>query len=110
PVISRPPQTASQSSSESAGVTRMEQESRAGHRGVTIWTDAPYETAFRLERVLFDANCRVHALPADASEALLPVCRALNDAGVIALVYGSAGDAIRQRLAGALGAGNFVLM
>jgi len=75
-------------------ITRMEQQSRAGHRAVTIRIEGAPEITFQLERLLFDANCRVHALPPSEAGASLPaVCRALNDAGVIVLLYGSMDEA-----------------
>ena len=69
-------------------VTRVEQQARTGHRVATVWLETTAETAHQLERVLFDANCRVHALPSDQPQ-LPQIARALNDAGVLVLIYGS---------------------
>ncbi len=79
-------------------VTRLEQESRAGHRAATVWLETPAEVAFELERILFDAGCRVHAITAGEAGFHLPeMARALNDAGVIALVCGAGEPELRER-------------
>ena len=73
-------------------ITRLEQQSRAGHRVATVWLEAQPEVALQLERILFDANCRVHAISAPESGPHVPeVAHALNEAGIIALVYSPAG-------------------
>jgi bifunctional enzyme CysN/CysC/sulfate adenylyltransferase subunit 1 len=87
------------------GVTRMEQQARAGHRAVTVWLETA-ETAHQLERVLFDADCRVHSVPAGPHAAA--VARALNDAGVIALVYGSSEGGLRDQTRESAGGENFI--
>ena len=92
-------------SSAGEKVSPADQESRAGHRAVTVWLDTTNEVAHQLERMLFDADCRVHAVP--ASESVAGICRALNDAGVIALVYGSNDPEMRERTKGALASGQF---
>lgn len=70
-----------------ARVTRMEQQARTGHRTVTVWVETSADTIYALERRLFDANCRVHALPSDTPH-LPQIAEALNNAGVIVLVHG----------------------
>ena len=55
------------SSASDHRISRMEQQSRAGHRAVTVWLETAPEVAYQLERLLFDANCRVHALLASES-------------------------------------------
>ena len=91
------------SSTGRPAITRADQESRAGHRAVTIWMESPAEVAHQLERLLFDVSCRVHALSASDTGPYLPeLARALNDAGVIALIYGS-DAALRERVAGVAG-------
>jgi sulfate adenylyltransferase large subunit len=87
-------------------VRPSDQESRAGHRAVTLWLDTPVEVAYRLERLLFDEDCRVHAAPASAS--IADICTALNNAGVIALIYGSTDPEMRDRTRSHLGADNFL--
>jgi hypothetical protein len=88
-------------------VTRAEQESRAGHPAVTIWLDAFPELAHQVERLLFDANCRVLALPG-TGPAVAETCRTLNDAGVIALVYAMKDVKLRQHIRRTVGAGTFL--
>jgi hypothetical protein len=84
-------------------ITRIEQQSQAGHRAVTVWLETGADTVYRLESRLFQANCRVHALSASEYEShLADVSQALNEAGVIVLIEGS-GDAemrdqVRQRV------------
>jgi hypothetical protein len=100
----RPP--APDASGPSLAVRRVspaDQESSAGHRAVTLWLDAGVEVTYPLERLLFDAGCRVHAVA--ASPFIGEICRALNDAGVIALIYGSTDPEMRQRAQASLGAG-----
>jgi hypothetical protein len=90
-------------------VTTADQQSRAGHRVVTIWLETPPEAAHQLERLLFDANCRVHALPAADAGAHLPdLTRVLNDAGVIALVYGTADPQQLERISLLVGEQNLL--
>ena len=87
-------------------VSPADQESRAGHRAVTVWLDTKVEVAYQVERLLFDGDCRVHAVP--ASESVAGICRALNDAGVIALIYGSTNSELRERTRHSLAADNFL--
>jgi hypothetical protein len=90
-------------------ITRAEQESRAGHRAVTVWLETGSGVARHLERLLFDAGCRVHAVTASECAAYLPeVSRILNDAGVIALIYGSSDAELRERTRRAAGADLFL--
>jgi sulfate adenylyltransferase subunit 1 (EFTu-like GTPase family) len=73
--------------------TRKEHEARAGHRAVTVWMETAPELAYEVERLLFEANYRVHALDASGDPAhIAPACRILNDAGVIALVCGGSAE------------------
>ena len=75
----------------SSRITRIEQQSQAGHRAVTIWLETGEDTAYRLETLLFRANCRVHAISAaDYGSHLPEVAQALNSAGVIVLIHGAA--------------------
>jgi len=111
PVVTRSAPVAAETFSVgSLPISRLEQQSRTGHRAVAIWVDAPSASpALRLERALFDANCRVHAVPAnDAGAALDVVCRNLIDAGVITIVYGSSDASVRDALRSAVGNENFV--
>ena len=87
-------------------VCPADQQSRAGHRAVTLWLDAGDEVAYRLERLLFDVDCRVHAV--EASPPVAAICRALNDAGVIALIHGSSDSELRESARSFLGAENFL--
>jgi len=87
-------------------VSPADQQSRTGHRAVAIWLDTAVEVAYQLERLLFDGDCRVHAVPASASVG--EICRALNDAGVIALIYGSTDSGLRECTRSYLGAENFL--
>jgi adenylyl-sulfate kinase len=87
-------------------VRPADQESRSGHRPVTLWLDTTSDVAYQLERLLFDAHCRAQAVL--ASESVREVCRALNDAGVIALIYGSNDSEIRERIRTGLAADNFL--
>jgi bifunctional enzyme CysN/CysC/sulfate adenylyltransferase subunit 1 len=98
-----------QSSAAKHRITRMEQQSRAGHRVATVWLETAPEVAFHVERMLFDANCRVHAISAaDTGINVVEVARVLNDAGVIALVYGLADAETRERVRQQAGADHFL--
>ena len=71
-------------------VERWEQEARATHRAMTCWLNTSPEIVFQVERLLFEAGCRVHALvAAECAAHVAALSRRLNDAGVIALVCGS---------------------
>ena len=84
--------------SSSGRITRMEQQSRAGHSAATIWVETVPEVAYHIERRLFDADCRVHALLAsEAGPAVAAISRALNDAGVIALICGPSDPEMQER-------------
>jgi adenylyl-sulfate kinase len=87
-------------------VRPADQESRAGHRAVTLWLDTTSDVAYQLERLLFDAHYRAQAVA--ASESVPEVCQALNDAGFIALIYGSKDSEIRDRTRTGLAADNFL--
>jgi sulfate adenylyltransferase large subunit len=89
-------------------VSPADQESRAGHRAVTLWLDTKVEVAHQLERLLFDGDCRVHAVP--ASESVAGICSSLNDAGVIALIYGSSDSELRERTRTSVAADNFLYL
>jgi len=86
-------------------ITAAEQQARAGHRAATVWLAAA-ETAYGLERALFDAGCRVHAFAAAAGAA--EIARELNEAGVIALIYGAGDAELRERTREAVGRKSFV--
>ncbi len=96
----------SNESSTAPRVSLADQESRAGHRAVTLWLDTSEDVAFQLERLLFEADCRVHA--SAASESTPEICSALNAAGVIALVYGASGPEMRERTQNAIGSDNLL--
>jgi sulfate adenylyltransferase large subunit len=104
PVISRSEATGLDSlAAEPSRITPMEQQSGAGHRALTLWTESS-DIAFRLERILFDSNCRVHAVAAaDFADSLPAVCRALNDAGVIVSIYGPADGGQKDAVAQTIG-------
>jgi sulfate adenylyltransferase large subunit len=90
-------------------ITRMEQQSRAGHSAVTIWLETTPEVAYRIERRLFDAECRVHALLAsEAGAAVAAMSRALNDAGVIALICGPGDPEMEERTRQQVGVESFL--
>jgi hypothetical protein len=90
-------------------ISRMEQQSRAGHRVVTLWLETAPEAVYQLERLLFDANCRVHALLAsENASTLAEISHALNDAGVIALVCGAPDAKMQERIRQKIGAENFL--
>ena len=79
-------------------ITVADRERRAGHRAVTIWLEGPAALAWDLERRLFDADCSAIAVAAPSAGFALPqIVSALNDAGVIALVYGCADAAARDQ-------------
>jgi hypothetical protein len=88
-------------------ITRLEQQSRAGHRAATIWLEAAPEVVYELERRLFRANYRVHALVGEG-QFLPEVCRALNEAGVIALVGATSDSATRERIRQLVGEESFL--
>ena len=87
-------------------VSPADQQSRAGPRAVTLVLDTTSEVAYRLERLLFDSDCRVLAVEASQSAGM--VCKASNDAGVIAVVHGPNDSALRESLRASLGEGNFL--
>jgi hypothetical protein len=90
-------------------VTPADQQSSAGHRAVTIWLDTASELAYQLERLLFDFHCRVHAVSAsETGPYLAEISRALNDAGVIALIHGSLDAQLREHTRQLTGAHNFL--
>ena len=109
PGASGPVPSASMASSASQRVTPADQQSSAGHRAVTIWLDTASEVAYQLERLLFDAHCRVHALSAsEAGPYLAEISRTLNDAGVITLIHGSLDAHLREHTRQLAGAHNFL--
>jgi sulfate adenylyltransferase large subunit len=70
-------------------VSRNDHEQRAGHRAVTVWMEGSGAVAYEVERLLFNAGCRVHAVSAsEAGRALPQIAQALNDTGTIAIVFG----------------------
>ena len=98
-----------ETSSSGHRITRMEQQSRTGHAAVTIWLETAPEIAFQVERSLFDANCRVHALSAlESGPAIADLARTLNDAGVIALICGSSDLEVQERTQKTVGDESFL--
>ncbi|MGA7409054.1 MAG: adenylyl-sulfate kinase [Bryobacteraceae bacterium] len=78
-------------------------------RGVTVWLETAPEVSYQLERLLFDANCRVHTLSAsDAGPFLAEIFREFNHAGVITLVHGSTDAEMRERTCNYVGTANFL--
>jgi len=95
--------------STSHRVTRMEQESRAGHRAVTVWLETDPEVVYQVERSLFDANCRVHSISAaESGSHIAELCRELNDAGILALICGSADAEMQEATRRKVGADSFL--
>ena len=90
-------------------VTRAEQQSRSGHRALTVWLEAAPDHVFDVERLLFDAGYRVHVIPAaeDSSTVAETSC-ALNDAGVVALICGSPAAQDPRLISQRVGDGNFL--
>ncbi len=88
-------------------VRPADQESRAGHRAVTLWLDTTSDVAFQLEqfaiRFALAAFKRLWR-----PESVGEVCRALNDSGVIALIYGSNDSEIRARTRSGLAEDSFL--
>lgn len=96
-------------SSSGDRVTRIEQQSRAGHGAATVWLETAPQFAHQLEFSLFNAECRVHAISASGREPYIAeICRTLNDAGVIALVYGCISEEIRERTRQVVGTESFL--
>lgn len=95
--------------SASHRVNRMEQESRAGHRALTVWLETVPEVVYQIERLLFDANCRVHTiLAAESGPHIAELCQALNDAGVLALICGSADAQMQEAISQKVGTDSFL--
>jgi hypothetical protein len=89
-------------------ISALEQQSQAGHRPLTLWMETTADVAYHVERMLFDSGCRVHAIsPSEAGNYLPEVSRALNDAGVIAIVV-EPDAAIRERVREKVGNHNFL--
>jgi adenylylsulfate kinase-like enzyme len=97
-----------ESASRAGGVTRAEQEARAGHRAVTVWIHGSAEMTDTLERLLFDAGRRVHALRGVEPAHLAGIARHLNDAGVMVLVRDSGDVQLRDTVRQATGSENFI--
>ena len=74
-----------------------------------MWIESVTEVASQLERVLFDEGYKVHVLDADAAPYQAELCRALNDAGVIA-IHESNNDKARERTRRLVGEDNFVVI
>ena len=92
-------------------VSLGEREWRAGHPAMTFWLEAVPEAAYRVERLLFDAGYRVHAVDAGQGGAGIgEICLALNDAGVIALVFAAGDGTFRERTRDLAGRENFVAL
>jgi adenylylsulfate kinase len=109
PVPPKLPAGAEEAPSASERVIPRDQQSRAGHWAVTVWLETSPDVAYRLERLLFDANCRVHALSAsEAGPYLAEISREFNHAGVITLIYNSEDSGMRERTCNYVGTGNFL--
>jgi sulfate adenylyltransferase large subunit len=92
------------------GVTRLEQESRAGHVAITIWIDRDSgDIAHQLERTLFERGHRVHMIGNDPRLHIAELCRVLNNAGVIA-IYQSSNDELRTLTRQFIGADRFLII
>jgi sulfate adenylyltransferase large subunit len=90
-------------------VTRHDHQASAGHGSMTVWLETTPEIIRQVERRLFEAGCRVHAVVAEETGPYVPeICRALNDAGVIALVCGSSDHGLRERVLQIVGSESFV--
>jgi adenylyl-sulfate kinase len=90
-------------------VIPRDQQSRAGHWAVTVWLESAPEVAYQLERLLFDANCRVHSLSAsDAGPYLAEISREFHHAGLITLIHGCTDSSLRERTCNFVGAANFL--
>ncbi len=89
-------------------ISALEQQSRAGHRSVTLWMETSADVAYQVERILFDSGCLVHAVSAsEAGNSLAEVSRALNDAGVIAIIVEPQAD-MRERVREKIGEDHFL--
>ena len=90
-------------------ITRLEKQSRAGHRAATVWMETDAEVAYCLERMLFDESCKVHAVSADETVAYLPeITRILNEAGLIVIVHGTSDPELRDRTREKVGSESFL--
>lgn len=91
-------------------ISALDQQSRAGHRAVTLWMETDAGLAYEVERILFDRRCRVHAISAaEAGNYLAEVSRTLNDAGVIAILV-EPDPAMRERVKEKIGKDNFLVI
>jgi sulfate adenylyltransferase large subunit len=90
-------------------VTRAEQQSRSGHRALTVWLEAAPDHVFDVERLLFDAGYRVHVIPAaEDSSTVAAISCALNGAGVVALICGAPAAQDPQLISQRVGDENFL--
>jgi GTP-eEF1A C-terminal domain-like len=91
-------------------ITRIEQQSRNGHRAATLWLEAGKDVGYIVERRLFDRDCRVHALSVDEENGNTPrVARILNDAGLIVILVASQpAHELRERTREAVGNEQFL--
>jgi hypothetical protein len=95
-------------SAEADRIGAFDQQSRAGHRSVTLWMETSASVAYQVERMLFDAGCRVHAISAsETGNYLAEVSRILNDAGVIAIVV-EPDASMREAVGEKVGRDNFL--
>ena len=103
------PHSVDQSRTTEGRVTRGDQEARAGHRALTAWLEATPDYVFLVERLLFEAGYRVHTIvPGETAADVSELCYALNEAGVVVLVSGSADSDSRQKTLDRVGAANFL--
>jgi sulfate adenylyltransferase large subunit len=71
---------------EHSRVTPSERHSRAGHRPVAVWLVGSQETAYMVERKLFDRGCMVHVLADEKDTAILAeLARIAIAAGLITI-------------------------
>jgi len=90
-------------------ITRLEKQSRAGHRSATVWMETVPEVAYGLERMLFDESCSVHAISTDETGAYLPeITSILNEAGFIVIVHGTSDPELLDRTREKVGADSFL--
>jgi bifunctional enzyme CysN/CysC/sulfate adenylyltransferase subunit 1 len=107
-ITGREPISVSQTASCRDRITRADQETRSGHRAVTICLETSPEVVYHLEHLLFDVACRVHAISVTEADPYVgEAARILNEAGVIALIHGVTEVEARERIRQQTGPENF---
>jgi sulfate adenylyltransferase large subunit len=92
-----------------ARITRIEQQAQAGHRAATLWMETGADAVYQLETLLFNANCRVHAVSAaKCGVHLAEVAAALNAAGVIVLIHSSGDAGLQEETRQRVGSDSFL--